>query len=146
MPNLNKVMLIGHLTRDVETRAVGGNTVANFGMAVNHKWKGKDGEKKEETCFVDLEAWNRSAEVLAQYVKKGDPLYVEGRLKLDTWEKDGQKFSKLRVVVDGFQFLGGKPDTKPTSQPPSASRKMPTYAETKAAFDQDDDIPFDQAR
>ncbi|MCC6682782.1 MAG: single-stranded DNA-binding protein [Phycisphaeraceae bacterium] len=111
MPNLNKVMLMGNLTRDPELRYTPNNlAVANLGLAVNRVWYNKQtNEKQEETTFVDCEAWGRTAEVLCQYLQKGRPVYLEGRLKLDQWEdKDGQKRSKLKVVVDQFQFIDSK--------------------------------------
>ncbi len=108
--NLNKVMLIGRLTRDPESRSIkSGSAVVNFGMAVNRTYtKQESGERVEETCFLDLEAWGRQGETIARYMKKGSQIYVEGRLKLDTWEKDGQKQSKLRIVVENFQFLDSR--------------------------------------
>ena len=107
MPFYNKVILMGHLTRDVETKGLqGGSTVGNFGMAVNRKWKDAKGNAKDETLFVDITAWGKQAETLANYVHKGDPLFVEGRLKLDQWQdKDGGKRSKISVVLEGFQFI-----------------------------------------
>ena len=108
MANLNKVFLIGNLTRDPELRYTPqGTAVGEFGMAINRQWKGPNGEKKEEVCFVDCQAWARGAEIISEYCKKGSSLFVEGRLKLDSWEgKDGQKRSRMRVVVENFQFLG----------------------------------------
>ncbi len=110
MPNLNKVMLMGNLTRDVELKTTTGNqTVASFSLAINRKFRLKDGEDREEVTFVDCEAWGKTGEVIAKYVSKGKPLYVEGRLKLDSWEdKDGQKRSKMRVVVEEFQFIDSR--------------------------------------
>ncbi len=110
MPNLNKVMLMGNLTRDVETKTTAGNqAVASFSLAINRKFRTKDGEDREETTFVDCEAWGKTGEIIAKYVSKGRPLYVEGRLKLDSWEdKDGQKRSKMRVVVEEFQFIDSR--------------------------------------
>jgi single-strand DNA-binding protein len=108
MANFNKVILMGNLTRDVEMRTTqGGMAVAKLGMAINRKWT-QNGEQKESTCFVDLTAFGRQAEVLSQYVAKGSPLFVEGRLEYSTWEaKDGGgKRSKLEVVIDNFQFVG----------------------------------------
>jgi single-strand DNA-binding protein len=106
--NFNKVILLGNLTRDIELRHTqGGQALAKFGMATNRKYT-VNGESKEETCFVDLTAWGRQAEVLSQYVKKGSQLFVEGRLQYSTWEKDGVKKSKLDVVVENFQFVGGR--------------------------------------
>lgn len=108
MANLNKVMLIGNLTRDPELKYTPGNqAVCEIGLAVNRKYRTKEGEDREETTFVDCEAWGKQAEVLKQYMTKGKPLFIEGRLKLDTWEdKDGGKRSKMRVVIENFQFLG----------------------------------------
>lgn len=110
MSNFNKVILLGNLTRDVEVRnSQGGLAIGKFGMAMNRK--GKDG--KESTCFVDLTAFGRQAEVLAEYVGKGSLLFVEGRLSFSTWEtKDGCKHNKLEVVVENFQFVGGKKESK----------------------------------
>jgi len=105
--NFNKVLLMGNLTRDVEMRHTqNGMALAKFGMAINRKWS-QNGEQKESTCFVDCTAWGRQAEVLTQYVRKGSPLFVEGRLEYSTWEgEDGKKRSKLEVVVENFQFVG----------------------------------------
>jgi len=107
MANFNKVILMGNLTRDVEMRTTqGGMQIAKLGMAINRKWT-QNGEQKESTCFVDLTAFGRQAEVLSQYVAKGSPLFVEGRLEYSTWEgQDGQKKNKLEVVVENFQFVG----------------------------------------
>ena len=107
MPNLNKVMLMGNLTRDPELRYTPNNTaVTNLGMAINRRWRNQQGEQQEETTFVDLEAFGRTAEVLNQYLKKGRPVFIEGRLKLDQWQnREGQNRSKLKVVVEQFQFI-----------------------------------------
>ena len=109
MANLNRVLLIGRLTRDPESRATqAGATVVSFGLAVNRTYTRKDsGEKVEETCFVDVEAWGRTGETIARYMKKGRQLFVEGRLRFDSWERDGQKRSRLTVVAESFQFLDG---------------------------------------
>jgi single-strand DNA-binding protein len=107
--NFNKVILLGNLTRDIELRHTqSGQALAKFGMAINRKYS-VNGEQKESTCFVDLTAWGRQAEVLNQYVKKGSQLFVEGRLEYSTWEsQEGGKRSKLEVVVENFQFVGGR--------------------------------------
>ncbi len=113
MASLNKVMLIGNLTRDVELRSIkSGNSIAQIGLAINRTWQDKDGEKQEETTFVDCEAWGKTAEVMAKYLSKGRPVYVEGRLKLDTWDdkETGQKRSKMKVVVESFQFIDSGKD------------------------------------
>jgi single-strand DNA-binding protein len=109
MANLNKVFLIGRLTRDPETRNLpSGTAVVNFGLAVNRVYYKRDSnEKSEETCFVDVEAWGRQGETIARYLKKGRPIFVEGRLRFDSWESQGQKRSRLSVVVENFQFLDG---------------------------------------
>jgi single-strand DNA-binding protein len=112
MANFNKVMLMGNMTRDPQVSIIPStqNQVCDFGLAVNRTWTGPDGIKKEETTFVDCTCFGKTAEILAKYKKKGDPLFVEGRLKLDQWEKDGIKHSKMRVIVENFQFLNrGQP-------------------------------------
>ncbi|HLU37889.1 MAG TPA: single-stranded DNA-binding protein [Planctomycetota bacterium] len=108
MANFNKVILLGNLTRDVELRySQGGLAIAKLGMAINRRTTGQDGEAKETTCFVDLTAFGKQAEVLNQYVGKGSPLFVEGRLEYSTWDdQEGQKRSKLAVVIENFQFVG----------------------------------------
>ena len=105
--SFNKVFLMGNLTRDPEVRhTTGNNAVANIGLAVNRRFRTQDGQNREETTFVDCEAWGRTAETMAQYLKKGRPVFVEGRLKLDQWQdKDGNNRSKLKVVIDTFQFV-----------------------------------------
>ena len=111
MPNLNKVMLMGNLTRDPEIKKYPqGTAIANFGIAVNRNYSTEGGEKREEVTFIDLEAFGRTAEIIGEYFKKGRPIFIEGRLKLDTWDdkQTGQKKSKLRVIVDSFEFLGSR--------------------------------------
>ncbi|MDA0374833.1 MAG: single-stranded DNA-binding protein, partial [Planctomycetota bacterium] len=110
MANFNKVILLGNLTRDPEVKQVGnGLTVAKLGMAVNRSYT-TNGEKREETCYVDLTAFGRQAEVLGQYAGKGRPLMIEGRLQYSQWEDKttGQKRNKLDVVIENFQFVGGR--------------------------------------
>jgi single-strand DNA-binding protein len=111
MPNLNKVMLMGNLTRDPEIKYTPkGTAVTELGLAVNRVYTSESGEKREETTFVDISLWGRQAEIAAEYLKKGRPVYIEGRLKLDTWDdkQTGQKRSKLRVVGETLQFLGSR--------------------------------------
>jgi single-strand DNA-binding protein len=105
--NFNKVILMGNLTRDIELRHTqGGMAIAKFGMAINRRSSTKDGEQRESTCFVDMTAFGKSAELLNQYVRKGSPLFVEGRLEYSTWEsQDGGKRNKLEVIVENFQFM-----------------------------------------
>ena len=112
MANFNKVILAGNLTRDPELRYTPkGTAIARIGMAINRTWKTETGESKEEVTFVDVDAFGRQAEVIAQYMKKGRPLLVEGRLKLNEWEDKNthQKVSKLRVVLEGFTFIDSNP-------------------------------------
>jgi single-strand DNA-binding protein len=112
MANLNKVFLMGNLTRDVELRTTpGGQSVGKFGIAVNRSWTGQDGEKREETTFVDCDVWGKTAETMAKYLSKGRPVFIEGRLKLDQWDdkESGQKRSKMGVVVESFQFIDSRP-------------------------------------
>lgn len=113
MANFNKVILLGNLTRDVDVRfSQGGLAIGKFGMAINRQSTTKEGEKRESTCFVDLTAFGRQAEVLQQYVGKGSPLFVEGRLEYSTWEtQEGNKRSKLEVIVENFQFVGGRSES-----------------------------------
>ncbi len=108
MASFNRVVLVGNLTRDVEVRYTQGNgtAVADIGLAVNDRRKDRDGNWVEETTFVDITLWGRTAEVAHEYLKKGSPVLIEGRLKLDTWEKDGQKRSKLKVIGETMQMLG----------------------------------------
>lgn len=107
MANLNKVLLLGRLTRDPESRSLSsGTSVVSFGLAVNRVYVRRDNnEKVEETCFVDVEAWGRTGEAIHRYMKKGRQIFVEGRLKFDSWEKEGQRRSKLTVVAENFQFI-----------------------------------------
>ena len=110
MANFNKVILAGNLTRDPQLSYTPSQTaICEFGMAINRKRKGQDGQQREETCFVDCTAWGRTGEVINQYMGKGRPILVEGRLTYDAWEgKDGQKRSRLRVTVENFQFLDSR--------------------------------------
>jgi len=111
MPNLNKVQLMGNIIRDPEVRYTPkGTAVTDIGLAINRNYSTDDGERREETTFVDITFWGRQAEVIGEYMKKGRPLYVEGRLQLDQWEdkNSGQQRSRLKVIGDNFQFLGGR--------------------------------------
>ncbi len=107
--SFNRVILIGNLTRDVELRYTGSKmAVTDIGLAVNHKSKNQQGEWIDEVTFVDITLWDRTAEIAAEYLTKGSHVLIEGRLKLDTWEKDGKKNYKLRVVGERMQMLGTK--------------------------------------
>ncbi len=104
----NKVILMGNLTRDPEVRTTpNGQSVANFSLAVNRSWKGSDGNQQESVSYIDCVAWGRTGEVIAQYMQKGRPILVSGRLDQRAWEQDGQKRSKVEVVVEDFNFVGG---------------------------------------
>lgn len=140
MASFNRVILIGNLTRDPELRFLPkGTAVARITLAVNRTFtSGEGGEKKEEVSFVDVDVWGKQAEVINQYVKKGHPLLVEGRLKQDTWEDktSGQKQSKLKVVLETFTFL-------PTGQPKTENDRAASKPETpNKAQDDDDSVPF----
>lgn len=112
MSAFNLVVLMGNLTRDPELRKTPkGTAVCAFGLAVNESFRDADGKDRESVTFVDVDAFGRHAETLAKYLSKGRPVLVEGRLRLDTWEKDGERKSKLKVVLDAFQFIG-PPDRK----------------------------------
>ncbi len=110
MPNYNKVLLMGNITRDIELKyTANGQAVAKIGLAVNRKWKGQDGALQEETTFIDCDAWGRTAEVMNQYLSKGKPVFIEGRLRLDQWQdKDGSNRSKLKVVIESFEFIDSR--------------------------------------
>jgi single-strand DNA-binding protein len=114
---INRVLLGGNLTRDPQVRFFANErAVADFGLAINRRFKGSDGQMKDEVTFVDVEAWGRTAELVGQYLTKGRACFVEGRLKLDSWEdKEGQKRSKLKVIADSVQFLdsGNRGDRGP---------------------------------
>lgn len=111
MANLNRVFLMGNLTRDVELRHTQNNmAIAKLGLAINRRWRTPEGEDREEVTYVDCDAFGRTAETLAKYLSKGRPVFIEGRLRLDQWEdKEGNKRSKLGVVIDTFQFIDSKP-------------------------------------
>lgn len=155
MANFNKVFLMGNLTRDPEVRYTPkGTAIANLGLAINRVWTTDTGEKKEETTFVDVEVWGKQAETIGQYMSKGRPIFIEGRLRLDTWDdkETGQKRSKLKVVCEGFQFLGGpKGNAEFSEQPPHRAPRPARPApaapanETPATpppAEADDNIPF----
>jgi single-strand DNA-binding protein len=153
MANFNKVILAGNLTRDPELRYTPkGTAIASFGLAINRKWKSETGESKEEVTFVDIEAWDRQAEVISQYFKKGRPILVEGRLKFDQWEDKNthQKQSKLRVRLETFSFIdtkgvdGGVPSEAPHVRPaaPAAAPAGAPAAEPEAPEPEQDDVPF----
>jgi len=159
MANLNKVMLMGNLTRDPEVRYTPkGTAVAELGMAINRIYSAENGEKREETTFVDVTLWGRTAEIAGEYLKKGRPVFIEGRLQLDSWDdkQTGQKRSKLKVVGEAMQLIGsrggggeggvagggggessgGAPQSRPASP---AKQKPPADPDLEP---EEDDIPF----
>ena len=123
MASYNKVILVGNLTRDPEMRYTPkGTAVVKLGLAVNRRWTTETGETREEVTFVDIDAFGKQAETLAQYMKKGSPILIEGRLRQDTWDdkQTGQKRSKLLVVCENFKFVGapaGSRDPNAASEP-----------------------------
>lgn len=158
MANFNKVYLIGNLTRDPELRVTPkGTAICQFGMAVNRQFKDESGAMRDDTTFVDIEAWGKQGETISKFCTKGKPLFVEGRLKFDQWEDktSGQKRSKLKVVLEGFQFLGtGQRDGVPggagggefdqSSPSPERHSPPPRGATGKPApvENLDEDVPF----
>lgn len=153
MANFNKVILAGNVTRDPEVRYTPkGTAVTKIGLAINRNWKTETGEMKEEVTFVDIDAFGRQAEVIGQYIKKGRPLLVEGRLKLDQWEDKNthQKQSKLKVVLESFSFLdsrGGADSNAPgdasrsrAATPPPPAEPPPSEPEAPPA--DEDEVPF----
>jgi single-strand DNA-binding protein len=152
MASLNKVMLIGNVTRDPELKYTPkGSAVTDLGLAVNRAYT-QDGEKREEVTYVDVELWGRLAEIAGEYAKKGRPVFIEGRLRIDSWEdkQSGQKRTRLKVVGENMQLLGGRSgggggegggDYEPPSQQRSAPPSRPA-ARPQPAPSEDDDIPF----
>lgn len=161
MANLNRVLLIGNLTRDPELRVTPkGSSICQFGLAVNRTFKDGAGQQREETTFIDIEAWGRQGEVISKYCSKGRPLFVEGRLRFDSWDdkNTGQKRSRLSVVLENFQFIGGRGDEQGgggssagASAPAGGASperntpppRQPKPAPAPAAEDNlDEDVPF----
>jgi single-strand DNA-binding protein len=145
MASYNRVLLMGNLTRNPEIRYTpSGTAVADLGVAVNESFKNKAGESVERTCFVDVVVWGRQAETAAEYLHKGSPVFVEGRLQLDQWEnQEGEKRSKLRVRADRVQFLGSPARGAEYGDAPSAAstgHEAPAPSNTEAV--DDDDVPF----
>jgi single-strand DNA-binding protein len=157
MANFNKVILAGNLTRDPELRVTPkGTSICRISLAVNRTYKGSDGSDQEETTFVDVEAWGKQGEVIAKYVGKGRPLLVEGRLKTDSWtdQKTNEKRSKLKVVMEEFQFLGGNREGGASAEGGSGGAGRSGYSSGPSAGstkadpgsygnkDTDEDVPF----
>ncbi len=155
MANYNKVLLMGNLTRDPELSYLPTQTaVVDFGLAVNRRWTGKDGEKREQTCFVDCRAFGSMAENLNKYMNKGRPIFIEGRLDFDSWTaQDGSKRSKHRVTVQSFQFLnssrgaggttGSAGERQTWSGSGNESQQKVSEDENRYEYPSgDDDVPF----
>ncbi len=155
MANVNKVILIGNLTRDPEVRHTPkGTAVGDIALAINRAYTADNGEKREETTYVDVTLWGRTAEIAQQYLRKGRPVYIEGRLQMDSWEDKatGQKRSKLKVVAEALQLLGGRGEEAGAASnggaPPRRSEEA--YGDDRPAprgnmshsGPDDDDIPF----
>lgn len=141
MPSLNKVILIGNLTRDPELRYTPkGTAIAKIGLAINRQWKDESGAKKEDVTFADVDAFGRQAETISQYLKKGRPILVEGRLKLDQWDdkQTNQKRSRLGVVLESFQFLDSRQDQ---ASEPTATRTV-THPANQTPEPPEDNVPF----
>jgi single-strand DNA-binding protein len=153
MASFNKVILVGNLTRDPELRYTPkGTAIAKIGLAVNRVWTNEAGEKKEEVTFVDVDVFGRTAENVGQYMRKGRPILVEGRLRLDQWDdkQTGQKKSKLGVVAETVQFLGSPPGGEGGGGAPAARPTRPAAAPTAPPAEpvdgdgppESDDVPF----
>ena len=166
MAYLNKVLLIGNLTRDPELRVTPkGTAICQFGLAVNRQYKDESGATRDETAFIDIEAWGKQGELVSKYLQKGSPAFIEGRLRFDSWEdkQSGQKRNKLKVVLENVQFLsrggggggGGaaasagsgeapaaagadEPPAEPVSPPARAVSRPPDAGPQKV----EDDVPF----
>ena len=157
MASLNKVLLIGNLTRDPDVKMLSnGRPVCNFGLALNRNFKDAEGNRKEEVTFVDVECYGPRAEAVGRFFTKGRSIFVEGRLKFDQWEsKEGEKRSALRVVLDNFEFVDSKQeasglgerqpviDTPPKVETPrNLSSSMTSNPNPKSDPDLDEDVPF----
>ncbi|WP_347246073.1 single-stranded DNA-binding protein [Thermogutta sp.] len=149
MANFNRVILVGNLTRDPEVRYTpSGTAVCDIGIAVNERRKSASGEWVDEVVYVDVTLWGRTAEVAGEYLTKGAPVLIEGRLRLDTWEKEGEKRSKLRVVAERMQMLGGRgagnnvgTGGRAGAAGPGSGTPAPDVAPVED-FPPEDDVPF----
>ena len=148
MPNYNRVILMGNLTRDPELRYTpSGQAVADLRLAINRRTKTPEGERKDTATFVDVTAWGRQAEVINEYLSKGQALFVEGRLSLDEWTaQDGQRRSKLRVVLENFEFVTPRGASRPSGPAPEdapAARGGRPASSAPPAHEADEAEPFD---
>lgn len=138
MASFNKVILLGNLTRNPEQRTTPtGLIICKFSIAVSRTYKGQDGSQKEEVTYVDVDSFGKPAELIARYLTKGSPIFLEGRLRLDQWEKDGEKRSRLTVILENFQFIS-------TKRPEDVSSDRPMAAVGAAIGHDaiDEDVPF----
>lgn len=150
MRGFNKVVLMGNLTRDPELRAIpSGQNVCSFSLAVNRSWKNAAGEQQEAVDYIDCNIWGKPAEIINQYMKKGSGILVSGRLQQRSWEQEGQKRSKVEVVVEDFNFVGGGPgdgggssSASSSSAPKSAPKSEPVVEDLGDEPINLDDIPF----
>jgi single-strand DNA-binding protein len=134
----NKVILLGNLTRDPELRTTPtGQTVCGFSLAINRTWRNAEGEQQEAVDYIDCNAWGKAAEIINQYMQKGRALLVSGRLQQRSWEQDGQKRSKVEVVVEDFNFVGGQGDGAPAGASAAPAKKS---APAKKKSDADDEV------
>lgn len=139
----NKVTLVGNLTRDPELRTTsGGRSVCSFSLAVNRTWRNAEGEQQEAVDFIDCVAWGKAGEIINQYMKKGRPLLVAGRLQQDTWEQDGNKRSKIEVVVEDFNFIDGGGDNG-SDRGESEPSKKSAPAKSKGSKSKDEDVQIE---
>jgi single-strand DNA-binding protein len=145
MANLNKVLLLGNVTRDPEVRYTPkGSAVCDLGVAVNRGYTTESGEKREEVTFVDVTLWGRTAEVASEYLKKGRPVFIEGRLQMDTWDdkQTGQKRTRLRVVAENMQLLGGRPPSGAADATGESRQSSAPPKSSGASEPDEDEIPF----
>ena len=142
--SVNKVILLGRLTKDPETRYMtNGEAVTNFTVATSEQWKSKDGEKQEKTEFSNCVAYKKLAEIIAEYLKKGSQIYVEGKLQTRKWEKDGVTRYTTEIIINEMTMLGGKQDQRADSNTEQAAKAAPTIKEPVHRMDNFDDyIPF----
>jgi single-strand DNA-binding protein len=143
MSSVNKVFLIGRCGKDPEVKQVTGTTVAKFSLATSENWKDKDGNKKEETTWHNIVIWGKLCDVVQKYVKKGDLLYVEGKIKTEKWEKDGVTNYRTNIVVDQLTMLGSKSDKSEQKDEPSPNKPESNMGRTTAPdADGPSDLPF----
>lgn len=146
MASFNRVILMGNLTRDPEVKQLPSDTtVCEFSLAVNRRWRDADGGDHDDVLFIDCSAFGRTGEAIGENLTKGRPVHIEGRLKLDQWEQDGQRRSKIRVVVEQFRFVDRKPGTAEDTARPAKTRRTsrkPARQTEPAGVGADDECPI----